>query len=45
VKSDASDLASIDISTLDDSWDSFTSAVDDGFFRSELLHEGIDRLR
>jgi hypothetical protein len=29
VKTDASDLASIDMSTLDDAWDSFTSAVDD----------------
>jgi len=29
VKSDASDLASIDVSTLDDAWDSFKSAVDD----------------
>ena len=29
VKSDASDLASIDMSTLDDAWDSFKSAVDD----------------
>ena len=28
VKTDASDLASIDMSTLDDAWDSFTSAVD-----------------
>ena len=29
VKSDASDLASIDMSTLDSAWDSFKSAVDD----------------
>ena len=29
VKTDASDLASIDMSTLDDAWDSFTTAVDD----------------
>jgi len=29
VKTDASDLASIDMSTLDDAWDSFTAAVDD----------------
>jgi hypothetical protein len=29
VKSDASDLTSIDTSTLDSSWDDFKSAVDD----------------
>ena len=29
VKSDASDLASIDMSTLDSAWDDFKSAVDD----------------
>src|SRR5262245_35058444 len=29
VKSDASDLASVDMSTLDSSWDSFKSSVDD----------------
>jgi conjugal transfer/entry exclusion protein len=29
VKSDASDLASINMSTLDSAWDSFKSAVDD----------------